>query len=213
MRGRIAVLIPSRGRPELLVHAIKSVEKTSKIADALVYIDDDQAGVYGLAEGPRLRIMCGPRIGPVASANALVAACPEYDLYGLITDDSVITTSGWDEWCTEVIEKLPNRIGVISPHHAHGNYVDMPFVTNKWIELAGWFACPVAYHYVWPIITGLIGEMTAIVHAPQHKFHIEHGYDASANQELRARDYEGFFEFVSRDLPSVVDVVREEMSR
>ena len=210
---RVGVLIPSRDRPQLLREAIASVQETSSHADALVYIDEDQRELYGLVENSNVHVLHGPRVGPVASANALVKAFPGYDAYGLITDDSRITTPGWDGWLMDALDVFPKRLAVISPHHSHGNYVDMPFVSRAWVEYVGWYACPMAYHYVWPIITGLIGEMTAIVHAPKQSFHIEHNYDNHANAGLRGFDYEVFFQFVSAHLPGFVDMLREEMHR
>jgi hypothetical protein len=211
---KAAVLIPSRDRPGLLVDAIRSVLDTSA-ADVLVYVDEDQWRGYQFAfrnlEPIRVKGMYGDRIGPVASANALVKSFHGYDAYGLITDDSGITTPGWDQWTLEAIARFPGRIAVVSPHHPHGYHVDMPFVSKEWIERVGWYACPLMKHYAWPIITGLIGEMTGIVHAPESAFHIEHAYDPNANQDVRAKDYEAFFSFVSRDLPIVVATLRKEM--
>jgi len=211
---KAAVLIPSRDRYARLVAAAISVTETSK-ADVLVYVDEDQQRQYQFVlrslDPKRVKVLFGDRIGPVASANALVKSFPGYDAYGLITDDSGITTPGWDDWTLEAIARFPRRLAVISPHHPHGYHVDMPFVSKEWIERVGWYACPLMKHYAWPIITGLIGEMTGIVHAPESAFHIEHAYDPTANQDIRAKDYEAFFIFVSRDLPIVVASLRKEM--
>lgn len=210
---RTAVLIPSRDRSEQLAKAIASVIATSE-ATVLVYIDDDQRRNYEhleLAGAHRVRWLYGPRIGVVGSANALVKSFPGYDAYGLITDDSCITTPGWDKWTLDAIAQFPHGLLVVSPHHPHGYHVDMPFVSREWIERVGWYACPLMKHYAWPIATGLIGEMTAIVHAPETAFHIEHDYDPTANRAVRANDYEAFFAFVSRDLPGVVDSLRRDM--
>ena len=129
---RVGVLIPSRDRPQLLREAIASVQETSSHADALVYIDEDQRELYGLVENSNVHVLHGPRVGPVASANALVKAFPGYDAYGLITDDSRITTPGWDGWLMDALDVFPKRLAVISPHHSHSNYVDMPFVSRAW---------------------------------------------------------------------------------
>jgi len=211
---KIAVLIPSRDRYAQLVVAATSVLNTSA-ADVLVYVDEDQYRQYQFVlrslDPKRVKVLYGDRIGPVASANALVKSFPGYDVYGLITDDSAITTPGWDQWTLEAIARFPGRIAVVSPHHPHGYHVDMPFVSKEWIELVGWYACPLMKHYAWPIVTGLIGEMTGIVHAPESAFHIEHDYDPKANQDVRMWDYVAFFSFVSRDLPIVVAALRKDM--
>jgi hypothetical protein len=216
MNGRVAVLCPSRDRPEELEALVQSVLTTSN-ADILVYIDQDQQDLYPnvfSAEAPKqVRYLCAPRVGPVGSANALVKQFGDYDLYGLITDDSVLTTPHWDEWALAATEQFPNRICVISPFHNQGNHVDMPFVTRGWIDAVGWFACPDCHHYCWPIITGLIGEMTAIVHTPRHSFGIYHPPKVELVSEAAlSHDKAAFFDFVALKLPPLVDKVREAMS-
>ncbi len=217
--GRIAVLCPTRSRPAQFVKLAKSVMMTTNRADLIGYVDDDQADLYEAtctrtkAElRSRMSIHIGPRIGPVSSANALVKEFPGYDLYGLIPDDAVLTSAQWAEWCLDVAAFLPNRVGVVSPAHNQGPHVDMPFVTKEWISATGWFAVPIAHHFVWPLVTALIGEMTAIVHAPKERFNIDHDLMMSANQVWASRDTEAFLPFVARELMPIVDRVRDAIN-
>lgn len=208
--GRIAVLIPSRNRPMHLARAIASVRETGVRADILCYIDDDQALLYrGLMEDERLVLHKGPRIGPAPAANALVSAYPGYAAYGLITDDTTITTPGWDEWLLKVMADYP--YAVVSPRHNLGEHVDMPFVSRQWIDLVGWYACPGMVHYSWPILTGLIGEMTAIVHAGESDFGLLHEGLAHTNQDVRDADAREFFDYVALKLPVPVHAIRTAM--
>ena len=193
-----------------------SVVGTSAKADVIFYADDDQYDMYHGIEKEnglrgRTRDWYGPRIGPVSAANVLAAKYPEYSIYGMVTDDAVINTPGWDEWCLESIDMFPNRICVISPYHDQGNHVDMPFVTKEWMKKVGFFACPRMYHYCWPIITGLIGEMTAIVHAPQQSFGIVHKYETPGNSSHLTEDALAFYEYVAMRLPTVVERLRAAM--
>lgn len=217
---RIGVLIPSRDRPECLKRAIQSVRETSRAADVLAYIDDDQRDLYseienaelGRADG-RVILHYGSQVGPVAAANALVEANPGYGIYGLITDDTRVITPGWDVWCNEAADQFPNRIAVISPRHNLGEHVDMPFVTKEWIGVTGWYACPDFFHYCWPILTGLIGEMTAIVHTPDKRFGLHHDGLPHSNRDRHRDDAEAFFEFVALRMPVYVEKIREAMHR
>ncbi len=216
--GRIAVLCPTRDRPADLDRLIKSVLLTSEAADVLVYVDDDQVEAYPKLFAPecdkRVLYLTGPRVGPAASANALVRQFTEYDIYGLITDDAIVTTPHWDEWALDATDVFPNRICVISPFHNQGNHVDMPFVTRSWVDVTGWYACPDLYHYCWPILTGLIGEMSAIVHAPRHAFGIFHPPKTEMVSETTLlNDKAAFFDFVALKLPVTVEKVREAMAR
>jgi hypothetical protein len=125
-----------------------------------------------------------------------------------------LTCSGWDGWALDASDQFPNRICVISPYHNQGNHVDMPFVTREWIAATGWFACPDFHHHAWPIITGLIGEMTAIVHAPRQSFAVHHPAKVEmVSEQTLHKDQQAFFTFVALKLPAVVDRVREAMAR
>ena len=214
MTNRIAVLIPSRSRPQYLERAIASVLDTSTRADVLVYLDDDQIGLYdNIVASERVIVVYGPRVGPVKSANQLVTDHPDYSAYGLITDDTTMITPGWDLWLLDVLSAFPGRLVVVSPRHNLGEHVDMPFVSREWIDLVGWYACPDMIHYSWPILTGLIGEMTAIVHAPENGFSIEHLGLEHTNTEVRDRDARVFFDYVALKLPAFVEKIRQEMVR
>ena len=213
----IAVLIPSRDRPEQLLDACRSVLGTSEVADVLAYVDDDQRVLYEPALvaagfGPRVRTLYGTRIGPVAAANTLVGTSPEYDIYGLITDDTRTVTPRWDKWVLDAMSRFPGSIGIVSPSHNLGDHVDMPFVSRRWVEILGWYACPDMYHYCWPILTGLIGEQTAICHAPESGFAVHHSRLHPMNAEAEARDTAKFFRIVVADMPGYVASLRRELS-
>jgi hypothetical protein len=208
--GRIAVLCPTRDRPKQFKRLVESVCDTAKNARVLAYVDEDQAELYGDVHPALLTV--GDRVGPVAACNLMADRYRGYDVYGMVTDDSVLTTPGWDEWCLDVVKQFPNRICCVSPNHNNGSHVDMPFVTRQWIDTTGWYACPAMWHYAWPTVTSLIGEMTAIVHAPPHKFRIEHDYVDGTYPERRAADNTAFYDYVSLRLPSIVEKVREAMS-
>jgi hypothetical protein len=213
VNDRIAVLIPSRNRPAYLKKAIASVLDTSTRADVLVYLDDDQNGLYEkLIRSDRVIVHHGPRVGPVQSANYLVSEHPDYSAYGLITDDTTMITPGWDLWLLDVLSAFPGRLVVVSPRHNLGEHVDMPFVSSEWINLVGWYACPDMIHYSWPILTGLIGEMTAIVHAPESGFSIHHVGLEHTNTEVRDRDARVFFDYVALKLPVFVERIRQAMT-
>lgn len=216
----VAVLIPTRDRPDLFDRAVRSVMDTSK-ADVYVYCDDDQPALYAAVwnsitqdHPTRCFATTGLRIGPVASANLLARRAIDggANAVGLITDDSYMTTPHWDDWLMHAISECPNRIGVISPYHNHGNHVDMPFVSREWMQATGWYAYPECWHWAWPIITGLIGEMSGIIHAPKGSFALHHDYEHHMNLEKGKADAEAFFEFVALKLPAVVERVRNAMA-
>lgn len=188
------------------------MSQTSDLADVIGYVDSDDESEYpeGWKQG-RFSWFKGPRIGPVDSLNELTSHAKEYDAIGIVTDDAKLTSPGWDRWLLDAMDQFPKRICVVSPFHNHGSHVDMPFVSRQWVETVGWYACPEMRHYCWPIVTGLIGEMTAMIHAPADKFSVSHDYKDGTNEDIRAKDYESFFRFVSAKLPNVVERLRLAM--
>ena len=212
--SRVAVLIPSRGRPESLKGSIQSVLDTASVADVHCWIDSDQQADYeaiqaNFAGNPRVTFVFGDRVGPVAAANELVRLSPGYKAYGLITDDTQMVTWGWDAWVLFALESMP--LAVISPRHNLGEHVDMPFVSAEWLKIVGWLACPVFYHFCWPILIGLIGEQTAIVHAPEWGFSIHHDGLPHSNTDARTSDEQKFFHYVALMMPKHVEALRNAM--
>lgn len=203
---RVAVLCPTRDRPDGLARLASSLGTRASL---FAYVDGDQRDLYDNVVAENLSYCVGERIGPVASANALVQRFPDFDAYGLITDDAVVTTPGWDQWLLEVFRRYP--YAVVSPYHNMGNHVDMPFVSRQWIETVGWFACPACYHYCWPTVHSLIGDMTMIVHSGMNDFAIRHD-DHVQDRAAQIRDAQPFYEFVSLKLPPIVQRLREKMS-
>lgn len=208
-------MCPTRGRPEVFRHLASSMARTTERAQLVAYIDEDDplADEYR-TQVPRVEFVRGPRIGPVAACNH-IAAEYDYDVCGMVPDDAEFVTLGWDRYVDIMARKFKNQVGVISPHHNLGTHVDMPFVTRQWVEATGWFAYPKNFHWCWPTITSLLGEMTAIVHAPGDRFHIHHkGIKDSVPAELTEQDFREFYWFIALEnnihrLPITLQKLRE----
>ena len=193
-----------------------SFARTSSRADLIAYVDEDDPADYDF-DLPRVTIRRGPRIGTVAVCNEL-AKIASYRAYGMVPDDSEFLTERWDDYVGRAIDELPKHVGVVSPHHNLGVHVDMPFVSREWIDATGWFAYPKAFHWVWPIITGLIGDISqCLVRAGEQEFSIKHLGTTTVGQPLECQesDIREFFFFVALEnderLPCVVERVREAM--
>lgn len=176
----------------MLQRLLDSVRQTSN-ANFVAYIDDDQRDLYSSVNCTKI---VGPRRGCVGSANQIAKTFPSHKAYGLITDDSTVGPEGWDEWVVDSMSSAPNGVGVASPAHSRGGHVDMPFVSQRWIEATGWFAYPEAFHYVWPTITGMLGEMTWIEHATPEQFMVTHDLLPNGLADaVNDKDEKAFFQF------------------
>lgn len=111
----IAVLIPSRGRPERLAAAIASMRAKESGAHAVRYVigcdaddDDTIAAVldmwrHGLPVVPSVSAR-QPSLGSMV--NVLAAKCPA-DVYCALADDVEIMTKGWDQVIAAAWEAQP----------------------------------------------------------------------------------------------------------
>lgn len=182
----IGVVVPTR-RPQEFLKCATSAVSLSTNAHVLAYVDHDQEGEYRALELPeRVKLHVGPRCGPTASVNALVQAFPDYDIYGVCPDDCGFTTPEWDVYVERTIAGFPNRLGVLSPAHNFGPFVNFPFVSKRWIDTLGWFAFPKMYHFCWDTVLELLGEQTHMVFAGRDEMMM-------ANQAIPAFNYDSHF--------------------
>lgn len=173
----VLVLCPSRDNPEGAERAFRSMVDTSEEPTMVLCIDDDQRGEYSGLSHPRLRIHSGPRTDIVGSINATIVDEPGYGVYGMMTDDAVFKSGGWDSWVEGVVDSFPGRLGVVSPHHNGGPFVNFPYVSREWIDRVGWFACPETVHFCWDTVLEMLGEATQIRYATEQEFGLHHYVD------------------------------------
>lgn len=178
----VLVVCASRDREAELESMIHSVRVTSG-AGVAVYLDDDNADLYGEIEGAMVTV--GPQVGPCASLNALVHKHPGYKVYVAATDDCQFITRGWDKWITSAADRL--GVGLIAPYHASPpalehigrSRMDFPCATAGWIEAMGDFCLmtgnpPGPQHFYWDVVLELVAG-DRVVYATQDEMEITHG--------------------------------------
>lgn len=93
-------ILPTRGRPEGLKRFVEACERTRAWGwPCRVRVDaDDPAlpGYHALALPPWFTLRVGPRISNAPSLNEQFAAEPSWSFYGVLADDVVPETVGWD---------------------------------------------------------------------------------------------------------------------
>ena len=117
--ARISLLLPTRGRAELLGRFLESVLARSErpeLVEVVAYADEDDPGSHGLkVEGLEVRTIVGPR----ASMGHYNTACFEQsrgDIVVLGNDDVVIQTRGWDRKVREMHAAMQDRIYLAYPN-------------------------------------------------------------------------------------------------
>lgn len=217
----VVVLCASRSRPGYLHRAVASMCRTSQRVDFAAYVDDDQREMYLDAHdwqadfGDRLKLTFGSRVGPNLSLNALFRKHrEEYEIFGVTPDDSQFLKVGWDAWVIEQMDRLPGRIGVISPAHGDGHYVCYPYVSREWYDIVGWYAMPQAHSFVWDTCVELLGEATNIIQADREVFAMGHDALRSENFDFQlAQDEHAFLSWCAAGRQGAAKRLREAMWR
>lgn len=183
MSNRIAILIPSRDRPELMWKAVQSILNTSEAADVYCYVDSDQRDAYTASKPESLigvgglKLAIGPRVGPIGAAQMLTRVAREdkgkYAAIGLFVDDCTFTVPGWDQAVLYEAERL-GSVWAMSPPHSQGAWMDFALVSDEWVERLGWIAYPALYHFGWPSIIEALGEATTLYRLPPELMFIQH---------------------------------------
>jgi ABC-type polysaccharide/polyol phosphate transport system ATPase subunit/glycosyltransferase involved in cell wall biosynthesis len=119
LNARISLLLPTRGRPELLRRFLESVLARSErpeLVEVVVYADVDDPSSHGFqVEGLEVRTIVGPR----ASMGDYNTACLEGsrgDIVVLANDDVVIQTRGWDRKLREMHAAMQDRVYLAYPN-------------------------------------------------------------------------------------------------
>ncbi len=152
---RIAVLLPTRNKPEELSRIIKEIGATSTLADLYFYVADDDPKLAEYEHVPLpdhvFGIIGGPQLGFSRAinhlANAALTTMP-YDVIMRCEDDFYFERPGWDEaylaamptdlvalvWCNYVLK------GPLAEPHTGA-------IGRRWYETLGYFSLPTLRHY------------------------------------------------------------------
>lgn len=132
---RISILMPTRGRPDLARRCLLSLIDNATCHEALevvIYVDEDDPESHGIeCQGVALQKIIGPRL----TMGGLNSACLERatgDIIGVLNDDVVVRTRGWDQRLREVHARFDHRIYLAWPNDLfHGpRMASFPFMSR-----------------------------------------------------------------------------------
>lgn len=142
---KISLLVPSRGRPEMLKRMYDSAMDTASNPDeveVVTYIDNDDDS-YNELEARNLVKVRGERIVLSQMWNECQTMAIGY-YYGHMGDDVIFRTKGWDE---QIIYSFPeDKIAFV--HGCDGSDQDNigfgthGFIHRNWVKAVGYFVPP-----------------------------------------------------------------------
>jgi hypothetical protein len=154
----IALLCPTRGRPEQFKRMCESVKSTSTANVIHEIVSGTNAGSgahYCRYDG------IFPEDTPTVFMWNMLAgkAHPDTKLFMLAADDMIFSTPGWDEALLDHYSKLENKIHCYHLQDSRDkNGVPHPILTREWIEAMGWFVPPYFLHWEIDVWTNEIAK-------------------------------------------------------
>jgi hypothetical protein len=149
----ISLLCPSRGRPQnlwRLSESAFSLAASPPDIELLAYVDFDDPALPQYAALDCAEIHTGERIMFTDYWNKL-AEVARGDIMGMMGDDVVFRTPGWDVMVEDEFAKWPDRIVFVNGRDgAHGPALGTHgFLHRRWVDAVGRF-CPPYFSHDYP---------------------------------------------------------------
>lgn len=146
-----SLLLPTRGRPDLLDRFLESVLKTAAFPEKIeivIVTDEDDITMKGYTF-PQLNIksvefVSGKNMGELNQA-AFEASTGQYVF--LVNDDIIVQTPRWDERIMEVVRRYPDGLFLVHVNDLlfQEHLCTFPLVSRTFCEIAGGI-CPDEYY-------------------------------------------------------------------
>ena len=140
----ISLLTPTRGRPSNMQRFVESAYETATLVtpEVIFYVDEDDLDSIGMAAQlnvrfPHVRTRTGPRT-TLSQCWNLAAELATGDVLGVMGDDIVFRSPGWDERLTQQFAMVLD--GVLMVHGRDGMH-DARFGTHCFISRTWYEAC------------------------------------------------------------------------
>jgi hypothetical protein len=168
MNDRIALLIPTRKRPDRLARALRSIEALASRPQQVVAVvgvdDDDQETLdapWPALRAVEVRRIIGPRMLTLGHLwNKLARNAEDCDILALSTDDVVMASQGWDAEYRAATACMPKGYGVAFPRDpVHPGMCTFPIVTRALVQKLGFFVppwFPFWFHDTWLDEVGIL---------------------------------------------------------
>jgi len=148
----LAILVPSRGRPESVARLVQACEKTCGTDYQLVFaFDDDDLSIQASKRAAgHSYVMTGPRKGLAEWTNVLWRELRhEFSYFASIGDDHIPKTPGWDTHLAGALDAHGGGFAYCwNGHHQEiPNFPEMCVISAPVLDALGWMAEPALAHY------------------------------------------------------------------
>jgi hypothetical protein len=187
---KLAITVPTRGRPHNLERLAKAVKETCKLEyELFARIDEDDSSVY--PELDNVTYVVGPRIFFTASLNELAKIASEQDFthVAILGDDVLPETIGWDETMVKSLPELGVAYGSDGLEHLHPP--DLPthvVVPMEMYRRLGWLGMPTSRHLFLDNAWRELGRLTEFIYHPDVKLSHLHRWNKAAPDDKTYRE-------------------------
>jgi hypothetical protein len=187
---KLAITVPTRGRPHNLERLAKAVKETCKLEyELFARIDEDDLSVY--PELDNVTYVVGPRIFFTASLNELAKIASEQDFthVAILGDDVLPETIGWDEIMVKSLPELGVAYGSDGLEHLHPP--DLPthvVVPMEMYRRLGWLGMPTSRHLFLDNAWRELGRLTEFIYHPDVKLSHLHRWNKAAPDDKTYRE-------------------------
>lgn len=144
----IAILCPTRGRPQKFKRMVESAHATAKHITIHAGFCGNDKEVYDSIPGVS-EVIYPEYLPTVHKWNDLASKAPaKTKLFMLAADDIIFETPGWDNALLEHYEKLANKVHVYAMQDSRKvDGTPHPIVTREYIDAMGYFLPPFFLHW------------------------------------------------------------------
>ncbi len=145
--NKLLLVVPSRGRPENIARLYQALEETcDEQTDLIVGLDEDDPARDQYPDGIEYVIRADLH-GVVPWMNELaLSRVNDYNYIGMIGDDNVPRTTGWDSQIISALQKTPFAFGNDLYPREPGSHCAHIFCRSEIIKTLGYLGPPQLRH-------------------------------------------------------------------
>lgn len=206
------LILPTKGRPLSLKRFVRLYNETSATLPIHVVFDAADAGQYNDIETPahwkRVSVAAGTSLGGIFTK--LFQKYPNEPYYGMVADDVVPETSGWDVIMAELCQ--PDKIVWGRDDIQNEKLPVHPFIGGDLVRKLGWWSAPGLKHwFVDNVWKNLAGALDCGLYLPQVKMTHLHPVNGRAGMDKtyreqpdHAADQRAYEKFMTEQFPEVI---------